>query len=65
MSLDDDKRLHALNEAWGRGYMSAIQNPKANPPWAPGATGSEWSRGNNHARAEVCYLGSTETREPA
>jgi hypothetical protein len=59
----DDKRLHALNEAWGRGYLHAIHHPRANPPWPPGATGSEWARGGAYANAEIGWLGATEIRE--
>lgn len=62
---DPDERLFSINTAWGRGYVFGIISPRSDPPWAPGATGSEWSRGFHHAIAEIGWLGAVDTLEEA
>lgn len=61
---DDDKRLHELNTAWGRGYLSGMFAPlgRQEPPWAPGATGDQWVRAFYHAKFEVVVHGARDER---
>lgn len=65
MNHGDDARLHLVNEAWGRGYLLSLFSKNRAPHWMPGATGSEFCRGFNHATAEVGWLGAVDVRSEA